>query len=267
MQIIQHSTIVFDRRGHKASYVAKTEDGHIVRPYYDILMGDGEVDEDLGDVTCWNEVFLEPPVIKLNEEVAKLNQEIEKLQQTRNELLYAKGETDKEIKERETRIKRHKQLELLDKYLTNGITHYVQKTWNGIHIISFDDTKSEDYPTKGQFKFLTLFGDSKGDLSWHLQDYYTKHSSEQVYPCISEQEAKNTALKLFEDLWAEWREQQSKGKILNSFLTNAKALGFGTPQDIEDYYYAEKIKLLEKKASDAQNNAEIAMAELVAAKQ
>lgn len=100
---------------------------------------------------------------------------------------------EREIEDRLKKLAKYKGLERLEAFIDGKITHFVVIDYNGVNVKTFEELavyRQDDRRAPDGIKLLTLFGDSKGDLSWRLDQYRVASSSDmEVIPCISEEEA------------------------------------------------------------------------------
>lgn len=260
---------VFSRRGERASYAGKLGDIHLVRPFYEVIQGDGESYEEEGPLTEWEQVFLLPPVAKLNEEVATLERRVRELQETISAKRRENEAVDREIAGRKGRLAQHEALALLDTFLTKGLSHYVMVKYGEISILPFEETEEErssyDYSRAKPYKMLTLFGRPGNGLNWRLFDYSEgSGSSYTVYPCVSLEAARIKAAQLIEERLAEWRKDPTKNGYLHQAVKAAHTLGFLVPDDAQASLRAEEIKSATDQLVAAQATLDKAQANLAA---
>jgi hypothetical protein len=136
-------------------------------------------------------------------------------------------------------------LERIDDFLAGKFTHIVYGDYE-IKIETFDEAlmyKNNEYdkvPT--EFRLLTLYGRSKGDLAWKLSYYYDgSGSSTQVYPCFSLEHAQTVARKMIEDKYNLWREDPKKHSVYSTFNSAVK-LGLEIPDDVSQAVKESQIK-------------------------
>jgi hypothetical protein len=274
---IAAGTIVYDRSGHEARYVTRLPNGgHLVRPrvtYYD---GDSE-DISYEGVAEWHEVFLKPPVEVLNAEVAALDAKLEDLRKAIRVRCDEQRVLDAQMATRKDRLKQHEQLAQLDDFIAGKITHFVIKDMGyavehcrAIAIDTFDHAMKEDTQwSRGALKLLTLFGGSKGDLTWRLNRYSDGSGShhDEVIPCTSLDQARAIATRLYEDQLAAWRANlQVKGAwCASQILEHAKRLEQPIPQDAVDAVHREAVERARKQLDAARHAVAKAEGDLSAA--
>lgn len=253
------NSIVYDRNGHRARYVIHSSQGHVVQPEIEIIVGD-DCHTEWGNVTTWYEVFDKAPREKLDGEIAKLNDTLDSLRVQVRDAQTELRTTDAEIKARRDRIKSHEQLAELDHFISGKVTHYVESSYSGVRLYSLEQTKSDDSYRK-DFKLLSLFGRSDGNLAWQLNHYYDGSGSwNQVYPCFSLEEAQAKRIEMFETYWNEVRA--GKGSYLHYFYESATKQGLIIPDDIKALHKANEVKSKQGTLDEAQKRLDEARVKL-----
>jgi len=244
--------IVYDRKGHKAKYLTNSKEGHIVQPEMEAITPDGESFNTYYDgLQCWYEVFAKPPRAVLDKEIAELEAKRKALNEQNYKIASDIRAAETDAKARLDKVKRYKGLELLEDFIDSKITHYVVAHWSNIQILPFGATETTDKGKdwKRPHKLLVLFGDSKGDLSWKLSDYAVdSYYRQEVFPCTSEQAAKDKAKELLDAIYAEWRADHKKN--LGYAVDSAKKLGFEIPADVAEYTRESAIKSAEERVKN-----------------
>lgn len=231
---------VYSSWGQEAEYVAKTPNGHAVLPLFE--------DEHEGfirydQVREWPEIYLNPPTDKLNEEVLQLQKKKTELQDELSVIRKQRAEENDAIKSQLTKLKRHKALEFIEEFLDGKITHYVKICDYGgpFEIKALSETIAEDYGyKKGEFKLLSLFGSSNGELQWKLNHYKDGSGTyTHVFPVTSYESAIVKATEFAEARWLSWRD--SKKGELPRMAEACDKHKIPVPQDIREAIATEKI--------------------------
>ncbi len=152
----------------------------------------GEEYEGRATIVEKNELFDKCPRSKKDETIKKLTLEINELTQKRNELRMELKDIELNQADRLAVCQQHKGLESLEKFLKGEITHYVELRYGDAKIIPFEDAVADIERTerRDNLKLLSLFGGTKGDLTWKLNRYsdgsgcYTD-----ITPCTSLEDA------------------------------------------------------------------------------
>lgn len=180
--------------------------GYLVSHIYTTEGGEEEYYIDNATSFWVDNVFGEPPARKFSEKINRLKKEINDLLATKLELAKMIQRTHDQEKERLKKYQQYEQLKQLDDFLDGKITHYAEtSTWNPRIIKAMEFNKEED------LKLLGLFGDSKGDLSWRVNDYKDGSGCyREVVPCKSYEEALSVIQKYIDTRVCEYMDDPSK---------------------------------------------------------
>ncbi len=256
---MQKGDKVYSIRGTEAEFVSEFNSKFLVNVIYE-----GEDGEFCSSrIETWDEIFFTPPVEKLHKEVEELNNNLQLL---RNELILVKKdrqEHDSTLRQRINELKQYEQLEYLEKFLKNEVTHYVIYTY-GYSIVDLKDTVSEycdDY--KKEFKLLTLFGSTNGDLQWKL-NYYRDGSGgwDVVVPCFSFEEAKETLKKMIDEVFNLWRIDNKNCRQLSYAVEACKKYKFEIPEDVFLFVQKTKKQSIQKQIDEINLKLQETMSEL-----
>lgn len=159
--------------------------GFLVAPIFDLDHG-GYAE---GPLMMIDAIYERAPTARFDAEVVRLRAEIKELRQQKIALRNGLREAERMAEERWTKLERLEALQSLEDFIDGKITHYVEgPRWARPRIVAFADTKWSDGQRKK--KLLVLFGDSKGDLTWRMNQYYDGSGSwGDVIPCLSREEA------------------------------------------------------------------------------
>lgn len=245
--------IVYLKNGKKAKFIGELDGRFIVSPCF-IYYIDGDEEEDFFGSEIVDEIFKKAPTHFYEAELIDIK---DKIKMANAELKKIKDEISSEVQEakktRENLLKvfeENKALKHIEDFLAGKITHYVYKAWDGIKIIEKNNANCEWEPKK--LKLLTLFGDSKGNLRWKLNDYSSPSSSYYtVIPCLSLEEAEKEALILFnKDI-----EEYKAGKLhdVDHIVKNAKRLNIELPNFIVEEYKNKKEAIAKREIQELQD--------------
>lgn len=192
--------------GSVVELVETCQNGFLVHRLYE----DGETGELISDdkIRWVEQVFDAAPTVKFSEEVLRLSGKVADLQRQISEQQASVSEGLARYTETMAKLKRHEQLRLLEDFLDGKITHYVICSWVP-KIVPFESALCEFSP-RGGTKLLALFGDSKGDLQWRINQYRDGSGTyRDAYPCTSEQQAKEVLAKWLANRFTagEWNER------------------------------------------------------------
>jgi hypothetical protein len=217
---------VYLPNGMEADFIASVGDGYCVRP-----MCESEDDDEPtpGDPQIVAQVFRDPPRTKYDGEIAAKRAELEALNKSIREAKLEIGRAKDSREAALAEIGSASALTDMADFLAGRITHYAIKIWGTVRIQTFAEAmKSSFEPERGP-RLLSLFGDSKGNLSWQLNAY--KDGSGiwfHVVPCRSEEEAKAAAQRMFDE------QLKVSSSPSHDLLKSATTLGLTIPPDIAE---------------------------------
>lgn len=256
---------VYSADGQMAQYVAKAEDGHIVRPWIEAEDSDGAPYDYLLEPALWNDVFAEPPVPKYNEELKSIHAHIEK---ARADLRTAQDEHRQFLasaRERAAERSKIEALRNLDDFLAGKITHYaVFEQYHAPKILTLQEAVSSESRYDKKLRLLCLYGDNKTrEIYWHL-DQYSGYSSgdysANVYPARSEEEARELIrAKIAAHLAA---DVKSGSHEFISHVAWAEQWGVPVPEALADLAAKARVKASEDKRREVLNRYNAAAAEM-----
>jgi hypothetical protein len=170
--------------------VKKLDIGTLVQDVYE-SGGEEYTDE---RVYLVDKVYDEAPTAKLDEKKKSLESEIEQLKQLKRDLENGLKVIKQSESERLKKYEKHRSLKYLDMYLDNKITHFVFPRNIGYRapcILPIEDARCNgNNKWDKDLKLLVLFGSSKGNLEWRINEYKDGSGSyEQVFLCCSYEEA------------------------------------------------------------------------------
>jgi len=182
------SETMYDDEGRAYHYVQTLDDGKLLVRRLSQCCGDEYDDPIYGELLAMLPGCLmeSPPVQVADQKVAEARKTLEGLKRQIRESRQAIRDTEAGAAKVMERLKRHKGLEQLDRFLENGITHYVEvRSWGVPNIVAFEDATCDYEPR--DLKLLTLYGKSDGCLQWRLNKYRdgSSGSDVDVYPHTS----------------------------------------------------------------------------------
>lgn len=228
---------VYDIHGRAATYVARASTGHIVEPIHE----HEEYDEPIyGSPETWKEVFSSPPTQKLHAEVAEVEA---KLNAARKELYAIQAQRHDEDRAYAARVKEREkfaQLKTLDDYIAGKITHFFVVEGYGERMsIQTADQFLKANPERDwdrSLRLVSLFGDSKGNLSWCVDRYSdgSGGSHGRCFAATSYEEALEHASKWLDRRYAEVRKEEHK-HVSSALAEAASRLKLPLPDDIAEW--------------------------------
>lgn len=160
--------------GNGVSLIEKLNDGRYlvsnIFVEYDSYGNSEEYSEDT-NLYIVDKVYDHPPAILQDEKLKSLTESIRLLSEKKYEI--EKDILGLQRREEITleRIKKIEKLQYVFDFIDGKISHYVEYDQRGlVNITKFEDAKSE-YGSNPEKKLLVLFGDSKRDMQWRLNQY------------------------------------------------------------------------------------------------
>lgn len=251
---------VYDINGRAGAYVARAAGGHIVEPIYE-HGDDADGGISYGEAVTWREVFATPPTEKLHADTAAA---LEKLADTQRRLNAVRAELwafERDEKARVERLKQHKGLEELDRYLNGEITHYVafHDYYDTVEIVPVSETIDSHSTTSG-YGLLTLMPSHKWDkqVRWSVT-YETKSADwrnrrtrkSTCIPCCGEVAAKATAQQLLMSV-VEEKLGQERGKrhYIAELIACCEKFSVEIPQELRDGMASEAQASIQRQLDD-----------------
>jgi hypothetical protein len=192
-----------------------------------------------GPLQVWTQWFSKPPVQKKAQELLALKKEEDEI---RTRIRAARSEEislQRSAKERIDFLKQHEKLQLLDDFVSGKITHIVScENWGSPEILTVADWESKEFRNAHcGLRLLSLFGSSKGDLTWKL-NYYSDQSGNwtDVTPCTSLEQAMSIFESRALDAFEAWRKAPRDYNAYSSALKWADAIsgrGLTYPEDLK----------------------------------
>lgn len=243
---------VYDINGQVFIYAAAVNGQHAAKPVYET--GDGEP-----FVTCdaviVRDLFAEPPLQKRHEKMASLDAQLEEksseLMRIKGELIHERADHAAMLK----RLKQHEALRRIDDFIEGRMTHVVTLEFSGVRIKPLSAMEKDGDRYDLGVRLMSLHGDSKGDLQWHVNRYKDDSGSwAEMWPCCSEGEALEKAAEV---LAREFGTQENPGSGCTRMIASAVSLGLPVPQWVLDFRHAgvravveDRIATLEKSLAD-----------------
>lgn len=137
-----------------------------------------------GPISLVRDLYDKPPVYVLESHVRELRKEIVALQDEKSRVLKESREIQQQREALLTKLKNYKALKHIEEFIDGKITHFVVLD-HYAKILTPEEAARAYYPYDRGAKLLTLFGDSKGDLTWGLNRYRDGSGSyDTVVPCL-----------------------------------------------------------------------------------
>lgn len=271
MSEIKAGTRVYNDNGDVGEYVSRLYNGHVVRW---ILEDPNTGNEYPGCVTEWKNVYLQPLRLKTDPQIAQLQTEKRALQA---EIWSLKDEIDRIKKGHDALVKEVTEksgMERLRDYLDGKFTHVMVVPSYGLPKIMTkeelleDDDEDRSWRSykKKEFKLLSLFGNTEGDLLWRVNQYRDGSGSwTSVTLHTSHEDAVEALRALYMKEVEEWRAkpEDKKGWMGKTYDWAAKMPEYITmPDDVKEFYRKESIESLQRDLEEYQKKIEQTQAEL-----
>lgn len=270
---------VYDTDGRKLYFRRDLGDGTaIVSRWLSTEGWDGETEEYVSDepiIKSTDRLFASPPTEVLAEEVANLSSAIHAARQA---LAFVQHETRDAKAERArfmATLTAAEPLRNVERFIAGEITHFVMvdasysgELYGNVSVLTFEQalTYHDDNGRPQGMKLLSLYGDSKGDLSWRISHYSDGSGSNKlVYPFLNEADARAKAAELMDVLWDGHRTGHNRYR-LDASIKSAALLGLEVPADVLKDYNEAAIATHEKAVADAEEKASVARAALAKAR-
>jgi len=231
--------IVFGEHGQRFEYVTDVDGDYVVRP----MMETDEEEPYAGRPITLRKVFASAPREMYDKTIEALDTKIQELQKQKRELEEELRKSKQDETERKKRIMVNAALERIDDFLAGKMTHFVFGEY-GVEIKTFEEATSDPNRRERDVKLLSLYGRTKGDLAWKLNDYYDGSGSwHKVYPCCSIEDAMAFAKRLIETKYEEWRKDGKNSYYLASVAAASNRLGDPIPEDVAAHLKKEHISV------------------------
>jgi hypothetical protein len=173
-----------------------------------------------------------PPVRLYSKDIADLNNSISRLKDEEESLRYSISSLNEKEKYVLAKLKNFDKLQYLLDFIDGKITHYVFIRWGSVEIIDYKNSASE-YGIHN-LKLLSLFGDTKGDITWRLNQYSDGSGcNTDVIPCLSYDMALEEAQKAVDKFVAE------KTNYRKDVIESAKKYNLNIPEEYVEAYRKE----------------------------
>ena len=211
-------------------------------------------------------IMMSNPASGLTARIARLREEEAALEQRVGSLLDQAAVSSRALAEVKRLSKMAPALENLAAFLDGKITHFAVDLYGSIMVQERTQALEETEQYRhGQQRLLTLFGDTKGNLTWNL-NHYSDGSGHKytAVPCTSEDEALKVACGLCNHQIAEARKDGLHWR-LEDIEKSCKRLGMVFPADLDAKLRESRKAHAEQKVAEAEKLLAVARAELAKA--
>lgn len=210
-----------------------------------------------GDKYVVERVFITEPTDVFSHKIEELQADIFELQHKRDEIQREIVDLEGAKKSQVQRFKKTKGLELLEDYLDGKITHFMECHYGSKYSITEfkEQPVSEIGPhQRCEMKLLSLFGNSKGDLTWRRDQYSdgSGGSRQEVVPCRSYEEARQEIQKRLDAIeWVKLDDHQ-----LSYPIKTADEFSLTIPDPVRKRNHEYEIKCLSERLQKNQAEGE-----------
>ncbi len=248
---------VYLEDGQVCEYVAATHDGHVVRPMFE----NDRDDEDnswMGDPRVVRKCFAEEPKPILTAAIATLQAQADALREEIKRLTVEKSSAWCAHRDTLDRLAKYPSLERLEQFLEGKITHcVVSSTYEGPSVQTFLEASKRT--SDNEYSFLKLKANDAGIPAWKFRDNH-----DNITPCLSAEEGKEIAAKMFAAQWEQWRKEKAKGTHVYTWHDRALKLGIEIPADVAEHVRESAIARLKPYAEKAENELKVYRAQIAA---
>lgn len=171
------------------------------------------------------------PVKLYSKDIVDLNNSISKLKDEERDIKNRISSLNEKEKYVLDKLKNFDKLQYLLDFIDGKITHYVFIRWGNIEIVEYKNSMS-DY--SHDMKLLSLFGNTKGDIAWRLNQYSDGSGcNTEVIPCLSYEMALEEAQKVVDKFVAE------KTNYRKDIIESAKKYNLSIPEEYIEAYRKE----------------------------
>ena len=183
----------YTRDGRKVVYIAPTKDErHVVAQVVEIQTYDGFEEAD-GPVTIERELFVKAPRDIVDEELRKAEDRLREIESLCFARTTSALSAEREVRQRLDALKKYRGLERIEDFIEGRVTHVVcpNEYGGGYEVKPIVDFEQREYGRPHGLKLISLFGDSKGDLTFRVNQYKDGSGGgwQEIILCSSQAEA------------------------------------------------------------------------------
>lgn len=160
--------------GSMVAVHSETDGQYIVERWYECDEFDSEDNAMLsGHREVVSHVYSKPPTARYDQDVINAQEDLTNLLKEADEAHTALREAKSELKALTKDLERVPALKRINDFINGNFKYYAMpEDYSGPKILAKEDAEkqADDYD-HGKVKLLTLFGDSKGDLQWRIDQY------------------------------------------------------------------------------------------------
>lgn len=239
--------------GGEVEVVGMLDGKYLVYHVYEEFWGDESAyHADTSVIHSYDTIYASPPVEVQNKEIQKLEEVISNKRKELAELEVKIITTKKDHTALLANLKKTDALQYIDDIIEGRITHIVEVSFRSVRIHEFDEFIRTRYRHDKGLRLLSLYGASKGDLQFKVNEYTDGSGSDtEVYPAPSKEIADALAKKLLIDIVKDTEKQiTEKGSSYIGADMLKSMTDLGIPSDIiQEYHNAALRKAIEDKVA------------------
>jgi|GEM_PF-7124021 len=223
---------IFDDQGNAYQMLAWTAHGIVAAQLF--------TDDDYGVraseyPVVLSQAFTSPWVPKRHEIAIDLEKRAEDARQTLNDLTSKIRGAETSLAAALAKTTAIPALSRIQDFIDGKVTHFVREQYDGLEIIPQSRSGKPDHYGRvpQEFKLLTLYGSSQGDLSWKIHDYNDGSGCGRYtcIPCTSYEEALAEATKIAARVFDENRAS-GFSRLHVELVRSCVRLGIPVPADV-----------------------------------
>lgn len=195
-----------------------------------------------------------PPTRKIDQQIADRREILAAINEQIKTARSIASDAETQLAPRMEKLTQYKGLSQLEEFIEGKVTHYVTHCrWNQPTIIeSGSPVKDGDGDAFTEWKLLTLYGSSDGNLQWELNNYSDgSGGSTTVIPCTSYNNAIDAARALF--LAHDESATKNKRKLSQDWVDAAEAIGLSMSDEYLAALQTERVARRERDIKDAED--------------
>lgn len=258
--------LVYDDAGSALELVAKVPEGHIVRNVFEPEENDREPLFGNPYFTAMK-LWSDPPTEKRHREIADLDETIRQRRSELGDLTLAIREAQAERKRLVSILSQNKALARIEDFVEGRMTHFAMgESWSKWGVFTKEQMLAKgdgnDSCRNESTKLLCLFGDSKGDLQWKVNEYRDGSGNwTKVVPCSSAEEAQAALQEMYEQSLRD-RADKKYNTLYPICAEKAKAIGIVVPKEIEQAEIEDERQSAEATLKESSEKVEAALKRL-----
>ena len=242
---------VYTLDGLQAEFIGIIDGSFLVSPLMELQSYD-ELERVNTAPIFVEKIYADPPVGVYNEKINELSDELLRLENEKDGIISATIEAQKEHVALLAKLKKYEPLKNIEQIIDGDYTHVIIEGWSSLEIRKIEDLGCGVGSGK---KLIVLYGRSKGDLTWQLNQYSDGSGSNQkIHMCLDEDDAKETLKSIVAEKLSSIKvplgENVSSHHLINA-VKLAVAHGVDIPENIKLEYAKKRVLALEVARKDS----------------